>query len=169
MLLVGWAGAFRREELVAITVEAITWCPEGVRIKLPRSKTDQRGQGRTKAIPKGTSLEACPVQALKAWLEASGIRAGYVFLHVDRWGHLRQKLTDHAVAVIWKEYAGAAGLDEAQVSGHSARAGLVTEATRKKRPLHKIMAQTGHVKVDTVLGYARDEEAFEENAAEGLL
>jgi hypothetical protein len=109
------------------------------------------------------------VAALEAWLEEGGIGSGPIFRHVDRWGHLRRGLTDHAVACIVKEFAEVAGLDPAQVAGHSARAGLVTEAARRKKPLHKIMAQTGHVDPGTVLGYVRDAEVFEENAAEGLL
>jgi hypothetical protein len=100
---------------------------------------------------------------------SGGIRSGPIFLHVDRWGHLRRQLTDHAVACIVKEFAEVAGLDPRQVAGHSARAGLVTEAAKRKKPLHKIMAQTGHVDPGTVLVCVRDAEMFEENAAEGLL
>jgi integrase len=169
LFLLHWAGAFRRAELVGVTVEAITFCPEGMRVRLPRSKTDQQGKGIVKAIPLGREEITCPVRALQAWLDDAAIRTGYVFLHVDRWGNLKQVLTPHAVAVLVKQWAPAAGLRHEDISGHSARAGLVTSAAKAGKRLDKIMAQTGHVKTDTVLEYIRDAEAFEGNAVDGLL
>jgi hypothetical protein len=132
LLLLLWTGAFRRAELVALTVESVEACPEGMRVKVQKSKTDQKGHGKVKPIPRGSSPDLCPVAALDAWVDEAGIRTGYLFLHVDRWGHLRQRLTGHAVACIVKEFAEAAGLDPASVSGHSARAGR-SRSTRSWR------------------------------------
>jgi integrase len=169
LLLILWTGAFRCDELVHLTVERLEFCREGVRIRMGRTKNAQTGEKNPKAICYEADESICPVRALKAWLEESGITAGYVFVHVDRWGHLHQRLSGHAVAVLVKKWAPVAGLDPRVVSGHSPRSGLVTAAAKDKRSLWKIMAQTHQRDVNTVLRYVRDEEVFEDNAAQGLL
>lgn len=170
IILVQWSGAFRRSELVDVTVEHVEFCAEGMRVKIPKSKTDQQGRGKVKAIPFSRDETVCPVRALRAWLDKSEIRSGYIFIHIDRWGNMKQVLTDHAVAVLVKgASAGVPGLVQADVSGHSARSGFVTVAARKKKSLDKIMAQTGHTRVDTVMEYVQDAALFDDAAASGLL
>jgi integrase len=170
LLLILWTGAFRRDELVHLTVEQLDFCKEVLRIRLGKTKTNQTGK---KTAPKAISYEEnesiCPVRALQAWLKESAITAGYIFLHVDRWGNLRQRLSGHAVAVLVKMWAPVAGLDPRRVSGHSPRSGFVTAAAKANKSIWKIMAQTHHRDVSTVLDYVRDEAVFDDNASQGLL
>jgi site-specific recombinase XerD len=169
LILVGFAGAFRRSELVAINVTDVEPVAQGIVIYLRRSKTDQDGRGRKVAIPyaRGTT---CPVSSLKAWLEAAGITEGPVFRSVDRHGHVADtRLSGEAVAVVVKTRAEAAGLDPARYSGHSLRAGLATSAATAGVPAYKIRQQTGHAS-DAMLGrYIRDGELFWKNAVSAVL
>jgi site-specific recombinase XerD len=165
LLLVGFAGAFRREELAGIEVRDLEWTRAGVVVLLRHSKTDQEGQGRKVGIPLGHT-DTCPVHALRAWLNASGVRGGRVFRGVDRWGHLlEQGLCDRTVARVVKRAAGAAGLDPDRYAGHSLRAGLATAAANAGLEERKIMAQTGHKSVKMVRRYIRDAELFRDNVA----
>jgi site-specific recombinase XerD len=171
LLLIGYAGAFRRSELVALNVDDIAFEPQGARITLRRSKTDQEGQGEMKAIPFGSHKRTCPVKALEAWLSASGITGGPIFRGVNRHGQLQAgRLTDRAVALILKRVAALCGLDPASVGGHSLRAGLITDLYQKGTPEAVIMGISGH-RSRTVLGrYRREADAFAFNhiAAVGL-
>jgi integrase len=169
LLLLGFAGAFRRGELVAIAVEDLTWTPEGVKVLLRRSKTDQEGVGRSVGIPRGG--DACPVEALRAWLEASGIAAGPIFREVDRHGRIgAQALTGGSVARVVKRAAAAAGLDPTELAGHSLRSGLATSAAHAGATERAIMRQTGHRSAEMVRRYIRDAEVLgDDNAARGLL
>ncbi|MHB9027104.1 MAG: tyrosine-type recombinase/integrase, partial [Armatimonadota bacterium] len=131
LLLVGFAGAFRRSELVGLDLDDVTFCPEGMVVTLRRSKTDQEGEGQRKGIPCGTSEDTCPVRALQRWLEASGAMGsepGPLFRAVNRWGGLGERLSPIDVARAVKKAARAAGLDARRYSGHSLRAGLATAA-----------------------------------------
>lgn len=169
LLLVGFAGAFRRSELVSLDVEDLTFSAEGLLLRLRRSKTDQEAEGRDVAIPFGLKGDTCPVCALKAWLHAAAITTGPVFRSMRCGGRvLPGRLSDHAVAVLVKKHAVAAGLDQAQFSGHSLRAGLVTSAARAGVPERVIMRQTGHRSVEMVLKYVRSANAFHENALNSL-
>ncbi len=165
LILIGFAGAFRRSELIAINCTMIEWVPQGIVVTIPRSKTDQEGHGRKIAIPYGRGV-ICPVLALKAWLEKAGITDEAIFRPVDRHGHvLNARLSGEAVAVIVKERAKAAGLDPSKYSGHSLRAGLATSAAAAGVASWKIRQQTGHSS-DAMLGrYIRDGELFRDNAA----
>jgi site-specific recombinase XerD len=128
LLLIGFAGAFRRSELVGLDVSSLSLTAEGVLVTIKHSKTDQEGQGRTVAIPFGTHAETCPVRALQAWLSESGIREGPIFRPINRHGHIKPgRLTDHAVALIVKRYAAAAGMPPEAFAGHSLRAGFVNQ------------------------------------------
>ena len=170
VLLEGFAGAFRRSELVSIDVEDIEDVPEGIRILLRASKTDQERRGVWVAIPFGENPETCPVRALRAWLEVSGIRSGPVFRRVDRHGHVGQgRLSPKSVALIVKRAAKLAGYDPAKFSGHSLRSGLATAAAAAGKSERVIMKQTRHRSVTQVRRYIQDGEAFTENAADGLL
>lgn len=157
LLLVGFAGAFRRSELVGLSLRNIHFNKNGMTIKLWRSKTDQEGtQGIEKSIPKLKS-EMCPVDALKEWLKIADIKDGAIFRRVDKWGHIRDKaLTPQSVALIVKRSADAAGIDSANLAGHSLRSGFVTAAFKAKQPEWAIQKQTGHRSLITLRGYNQD-------------
>lgn len=164
MLLVGFAGAFRRSELVALEVEDLTFTEDGVKILIRKSKTDQEGAGQVVAIARGVSM--CPVEALKAWLTAAGITAGPIFRSVNRHGHLQDgAVTDQVVALVVKRYAAAAGLDARKYAGHSLRAGLVTQAAVNGVSELSIMRTTRHKSSAMVQRYIRDANLFRDNAS----
>lgn len=164
LLLVGFAGAFRRSELVGLNVEDMLVNLEGLTITLRRSKTDQEGQGMRKAIVHGESESTCPVRALQAWLEAAGITSGPIFRRVSTGGNAaRERLTDKSVALIVKRSALAAGLDASQYAGHSLRAGFATEAASQGVQDRDIMRQTGHKSASMVQRYIREGNLFRNN------
>jgi site-specific recombinase XerD len=168
LLLLGFAGAFRRSELVALDVEHIEETAEGLRVLIASSKTDQEGEGATIAIARGS--DACPAKALRAWLEAAGIETGPIFRPINKAGDVRgQRLTDRSVANLIKAYAARAGLDEKLFAGHSLRAGSLTSAACKGASIFKMMDVSRHKSVDTLRGYVRDAELFKDHAGSGLL
>jgi integrase len=169
LLLVGFAGALRRSELVGLNVEDIEHLRQGVILHLRRSKTDQEAEGQKIGIPYGRG-RWCPVTALNDWLQASAISKGAIFRPLDRAGRVGDaRLSGDAVSLIIRERVEAAGLDPSGYSGHSLRAGLATSAAQAGVPAWKIKAQTRHVS-DAMLGrYIRQGELFKENALEGLL
>ena len=165
LILLGFAAALRRSELVALNVEDLNFVREGVVVHLRRSKTDQEGEGRTIGVPYGRT-SACPVKAVRAWLDAAQITTGPVFRSVGKGGGIgTDRLTAQSVALIVKRYAEAVGLSAPAFSGHSLRSGLVTSAAQAGVATHKIMAQTGHRSVEMVNRYVRDANLFEGNAA----
>jgi site-specific recombinase XerD len=170
ILLLGFAGAFRRSELVALNLDDIEWTTEGALVMIRRSKTDQEGLGRKVGIPRGEI--ACPVTALEAWLEAAGISEGPVFRRVfNRWAQRvgEQRLAARNVASVVKAAAAELGFDPATFGGHSLRSGLVTTAVRRGVNLMKVCDQTGHKSLEMLRVYTRDAELFAGNAAAGLL
>ena len=168
LLLIGFAGAFRRSELVALNLEDIEETAEGLRVTIRRSKTDQEGHGHVIAIPRG--VIACPVTALKAWLEAAGIAQGPVFRPVAKGGRIQAtRLTDRSVADIVKAHAQRAGLDPKLFAGHSLRSGFPTSAAARGASIFKMADQSRHKSMDTLRGYVRDAEIFKRHAGEGLL
>jgi len=170
LLLLGFTGAFRRGELAGLDVSDLAEEGEGLRVRVRRSKTDQEGRGTEKAIPRDPRPSLCPVAAVRAWLEAAGIQAGPVFRPVSKGGSVGEgRLTGRSVARIVKRAAARAGYDADTFGGHSLRAGLVTSAASAGRDLFAIMDVTGHRSVETVRGYVRRAQAFENNAAAGLL
>jgi integrase len=169
LLLVGFSGAFRRSELVALTVADLAFTSEGLTVTLRRSKTDQDGRGRKVGLPYGSVAATCPVRALQAWLEVSGVSEGPVFRSVDRHGNVGGALSGIDVARIVKRTAEAVDLDPKAFAGHSLRAGLATTAAKAGKAAHAIMKQTGHRSVAMVNRYIRDAELFSDNAAAGLL
>jgi integrase len=169
MLLVGFAGAFRRSELVGLDVEDVAFTVEGLEVTLRRSKTDQEGQGRKVGIPYGSTAATCPVRSLRRWLDAVGITEGHLFRAVSGSTVRPDRLSDKAVARLVKRVAADAGLDPNRLSGHSLRAGFATSAARAGRSERSIMRQTGHRSVQMVRSYIREAEVFTDNAAEGLL
>lgn len=168
LLLLGFAGAFRRSELVAITVEDLTFSDEGVDVFLPKSKTDQEAKGQSVAILNGKALK--PADRLKEWLEAAEITSGPIFRRFNRGDRLTgETLTDQAVALIVKKYADAAGLDVASLSGHSLRAGFVTSAAENRASISRIMEVTRHRDPRTVETYVRRADRFKDHAGDGFL
>lgn len=165
LLLVGFAGAFRRSELVGLNREDLALSLEGVTITLRRSKTDQAGEGQKVAIHYGQPA-TCPVRALQAWLSAASITEGPLFRSVNRHGQVQAaRLSDKAVALVVKRCAEAAGLDPAQYAGHSLRAGLVTSAAIAGAAERSIMKQTRHRSERMVRKYIRDADLFRDNVS----
>jgi site-specific recombinase XerD len=170
ILLIGFSSAMRRSELVALDISDLDWTSEGVLLHIRRSKTDQEGLGQSVAVPRGAT--ACPVAALRAWIEASGITEGAVFRRI--WNKRAQRvsaerLNGRAVAVIVKAGARRLGFDVSAFGAHSLRSGLVTSAVKRGVSLLKICDQTRHKSIEMLRVYCRDAELFVGNAATGLL
>src|ERR671937_304071 len=161
LLLLGFAGAFRRAELVALDVADLEFTRAGLIVTLRKSKTDQEGKSRRLGIPFGSSEQTCPVRSLQAWLEAARISDGPCFRSLDRFQRVQpQRLSDKAVALIVKRRAKAVGLDPARYAGHSLRAGLATSAAAAGASERVIMSQTGHRSADMVRRYIREGSLF---------
>jgi integrase len=166
MILLGFAGAFRRSELVGLNIEDCEFGKDGLTVTLRRSKTDQDGQGRKIGIPYGSNPETCPVRTAQAWMDESGITTGPLFRSITRHGKLRPgRLSGIAVARVVKKLAERAGWDAARYAGHSLRAGHATSAAIGGASERSIMAQTGHRSVQMVRRYIRDGSLFRENSA----
>jgi site-specific recombinase XerD len=168
LLLVGFAGALRRSELVALDVEDIEEGAEGIFLRIRRSKTDQEGRGDFVSIPNGYKLR--PVAALRTWLEAADITEGPIFRSIKKGGELTcERLTDRSVAYIMKKRSAAAGLDANALSGHSLRSGFVTEALANGADVFRVMDVTRHRQLNTLKGYDRRAKAFQDHAGAGFL
>jgi site-specific recombinase XerD len=164
LLLLGFAGAFR----LALDVADIEETETGLLVAIRGSKTDQEREGVTIAIARGDI--ACPVKALRAWLDAAGIESGPLFRPIDKAGTVRApRLTCRSVANIVKAYAGRAGFDASTFSGHSLRSGFLTSAAGNGASIFKMMDVSRHKSVDTLRGYVRDAELFKDHAGAGLL
>ena len=169
LLLIGFAGGFRRSELVGLDCADLEHVRQGLVITIRRSKTDQEGAGRKIGVPLGRTRH-CPVLALDRWLAVSRIETGPVFRPVDRHGHVAsERLSGEAVSLIVKERVTAAGIDPIGFSGHSLRAGLATSAVQAGVSTFKIRGQTGHASDAMLARYIRDGEMFTNNAAAALL
>lgn len=175
LLALGFAGAFRRSELVALDVADLSEHADGLRVRVRRSKTDQEGQGIEKAIPHGRFIR--PVALLREWLDSAGITEGPLFRPVSRSGNVRARksaetsprLTTQAVSDIIKRHLEAAGLDPALFGAHSLRAGFITTAAERGADLARIMDVSGHRDPRTVVGYIRRANAFKDHAGGGFL
>ena len=166
VLLLGFAGAFRRAELVSLDVADLEFSSAGLIVTLRVSKTDQEKSGRRLGIPFGSTEATCPVRAVQAWLETARIVDGPVFRPMDRFHRVQPtRLSDKAVALIVKRRAKAVGLDPERYAGHSLRAGLATSAAAAGASERVIMSQTGHRSADMVRRYIREGNLFNSNAA----
>jgi site-specific recombinase XerD len=165
LLLLLFAGALRRSELVGLDADDVTRHPQGLVIALRRSKTDQAGAGTLKAIPRGRKLHV--TDALDAWLAAAKIADGPIFRGVRGTRVLSERLSDGQVARIVKKRVGAAGLDPTLFSGHSGRSGFITSADEHGAKLERNAAHAGHVKLDTTRGYVQVTDAFRDHAGKG--
>jgi len=153
LILVGFAGGFRRSELVSIMFEDIDFVSEGVKIFIKRSKTDQSGEGMTKGIPYFSNPDYCPVISLKNWIKKKEIKSGKIF-----------DMSDRSVALTIKKYTAIAGLDSNKYSGHSLRSGFATVAAEFGADERSIMAMTGHKTTQMVRRYIREANIFKNNA-----
>jgi integrase len=158
ILLLGYAGAFRRSEIVALDVENIRFTSREMIVTLPHSKTDQESQGAKKRIPMLQEHPAdCPVRAVRAWMRAAHISSGPVFRAVDQWDHVRnRRMSDRSIAIIVKHAAEMAGMEPRQFAGHSLRAGFVTQAAKEETPEWQIQEVTGHKSAAMMRKYIRD-------------
>ncbi|MAV56777.1 MAG: integrase [Candidatus Pelagibacter sp.] len=153
LLLIGFAGGFRRSELVEIQYEDLEFVPEGVKIFVKKSKTDQSGEGMTKGIPYFSNPDYCPVVSLKKWIEEGDVKSDKIF-----------DMSDRNVALIIKRYARVAGLDENKYSGHSLRSGFATSTAEQGAEERSIMAMTGHKTTQMVRRYIKEANLFKNNA-----
>lgn len=168
LLAIGMAGAFRRSELVAITVARVSEDSRGLLVRISSSKTDQEGKGQVVAIPDGRRLE--PVRHYRAWLAHSGVESGAVFRKLTPQGRLTDKpMSAQGVALVVKAAAVGAGYPPEMFSGHSLRAGFLTEAGRQNANLFKMKEHSRHSSLEMVAEYVRDHERFREHAGEGFL
>jgi len=153
LVLIGFSGGFRRSELVDIEYEDLEFVSEGVKIFVKRSKTDQSGEGMTKAIPYFDNEKFCPVNALKNWIEIFDLKKGKIFT-----------ISDKSVALIIKKYANYAGLDSHRYAGHSLRSGFATSTAESGAEERNIMAMTGHKSTEMVRRYIKEANLFKNNA-----
>jgi integrase len=169
LVLVGFAGGFRRSELAGIHMYDLKFSADGVVVTVRKSKTDQEGAGREVGLPFGASLDTCPVRSLRQWLNKAGIIEGPVFRSVGRYDHVsRRGLNRDSIGKLLKRAADRAGLKVDELGGHSLRAGCVTQAAMNGVREFVIMKQTGHKTIATLRRYIRSGEIFRENAAAGL-
>jgi integrase len=170
LVLVGFVGAFRVGELVALDVEDLDPRPEGLVVRVRRAKTDQEGRGRLKPLPLAPErVDLCPVRALRAWQEAAGIDSGPLWRGVTKEDRLRSgRLTSRAALDLIKALAVRAGLNSERISPHSLRAGHVTEAKRRDAPDLAVMSQTHHARAESLLGYVREADPFRHTSAKFL-
>ncbi len=169
LILLGFAGAFRRSELVGLDVADCLFGKDGLTVTLRRSKTDQEAQGRKIGIPFGANPETCPVRTIQVWLEQTSVSAGPLFRSINRHGHIQaRRLSGIDVARVVKKLAERAGLDADRYAGHSLRSGHATSAAIAGASERSIMNQTGHRSVQMVRRYIREGSLFCENSAAKL-
>jgi integrase len=166
LILLGFAGAFRRSELVGFDAEDCAFGKDGLTVTLRKSKTDQTGAGRKIGIPYGSNPDTCPVRTIQSWLEQAAVTTGPLFRSINRYGHVQPgRLSGIDVARVVKKLVKRAGLDAAKYAGHSLRSGHATSAAIAGASERSIMAQTGHRSVQMVRRYIRDGSLFRENSA----
>jgi site-specific recombinase XerD len=165
IILIGFSGGFRRNEIVSLDYDDLDFVPEGLKISIRRSKTDQFGEGFTKALPYFDSSQYCPVISLKKLLDLSKLNSGPVFRRFIKGSKLSEnRLTDQTVALLIKEYLNLAGIDNKNFSGHSLRSGFATSAAESGAEERSIMAMTGHKSTEMVRRYIKEANLFKNNA-----
>ena len=165
IILIGFSGGFRRNEIVSLDYDDLDFVPEGLKINIKRSKTDQFGEGFVKALPYFDRSQYCPVVSLKKWIEISKISSGPVFRRFVKGSKLSEnRLTDQTVALLIKEYLNLAGIDSKNYSGHSLRSGFATSAAESGAEERSIMAMTGHKSTEMVRRYIKEANLFKNNA-----
>jgi site-specific recombinase XerD len=165
IILIGFSGGFRRNEIVSLDCDDLDFVTEGLKINLRRSKTDQFGEGAVKALPYFENSQYCPVLSLKKWIEVSNIKSGALFRRFSKGSKLMEnRLTDQTVALLIKKYLKLAGIDSKNYSGHSLRSGFATSAAESGAEERSIMAMTGHKSTEMVRRYIKEADLFKNNA-----
>jgi len=165
IILIGFSGGFRRNEIVSLDFDDLDFVEEGLKINIKRSKTDQFGAGSTKGLPYFENSQYCPVVSIQKWIEISKINSGALFRRFTKGSNLSEKrLTDQTVALLIKEYLGLAGIDSTNYSGHSLRSGFATSAAEAGAEERTIMAMTGHKSTEMVRRYIKNADLFKNNA-----
>ena len=165
IILIGFSGGFRRNEIVSLNYDDLEFMPEGLKITLRRSKTDQYGEGLLKGLPYFNNPEYCPVLSIKKWLDFSKINTGPLFRRFNKGSKLSEKrLTDQTVALLIKRYLELGGIDSRNFSGHSLRSGFATSAAESGAEERSIMAMTGHKSTEMVRRYIKEANLFKNNA-----
>ena len=165
IILIGFSGGFRRNEIVSLDYDDLDFVTEGLKINLKRSKTDQFGEGSVKGLPYFDNALYCPVLSLKNWIEISNINSGPLFRRFSKGSKLsNNRLTDQTVALLIKKYLQLAGIDNRNYSGHSLRSGFATTAAESGAEERAIMAMTGHKSTEMVRRYIKDANLFKNNA-----
>ena len=169
IILTGFGGGFRRAELISIDHEDLEFVPEGIKITIKRSKTDQFGEGMIKGIPYFTNEIYCPVINLKKWLEISEIKSGPIFRRFNKGSSLTNtRLSDQSVVLLMKEYLNLAGIVSRNFAGHSLRSGFATVAAEAGADERSIMAMTGHKTTQMVRRYIKEANIFKNNALNNI-
>jgi site-specific recombinase XerD len=170
LLLFGFAGAFRRSELVALEVRHLEYRDNGLKVTIEVSKTDQEGQGQVVAILRQPDSRYCPVQALEDWRTVGQIEAGPLFRRMNRGDKVTEsRLTSQSIALIVKDVARKVGLDASRYAGHSLRRGFLSSAARKRASIFKMADQSRHRSLDVLRQYVKDEDLFDDHAGADLL
>jgi len=165
IILIGFSGGFRRNEIVSLDYDDLDFVEEGLKIQIRRSKTDQFGEGSVKALPYFDSSKYCPVVSLKNWIEISKIESGPLFRRFIKGSKLSEnRLTDQTVALLIKEYLKLTGIESKNYSGHSLRSGFATSAAESGAEERSIMAMTGHKSTEMVRRYIKESNLFKNNA-----
>jgi len=165
IILIGFSGGFRRNEIVSLDYEDLDFVKEGLKINLRRSKTDQFGEGSTKGLPYFENSQYCPVVSISKWIEISKISSGAIFRRFTKGSKLSDnRLTDQTVALLIKKYLKSAGIESNNYSGHSLRSGFATSAAQYGAEERSIMAMTGHKSTEMVRRYIKDANLFKNNA-----
>ena len=164
IILIGFSGGFRRNEIVSLDFDDLDFVAEGLKINLKRSKTDQFGEGLVKGLPYFDNSQYCPVLTLKKWIEVSNINSGPLFRRFSKGSKLtNNRLTDQTVALLIKKYLKLAGIESKNYSGHSLRSGFATSAAESGAEERNIMAMTGHKSPEMVRRYIKEANLFKNN------
>ncbi|MDB3944061.1 tyrosine-type recombinase/integrase [Candidatus Pelagibacter sp.] len=165
ILLIGFSGGFRRNEIISLDYDDLDFVTEGLKINLKRSKTDQFGEGSVKGLPYFDNSKYCPVISLKKWIEVSNMGSGPLFRRFSKGSKLTEnRLTDQTVALLIKKYLKLAGIESKNYSGHSLRSGFATSAAESGADERSIMAMTGHKSTEMVRRYIKEANLFKNNA-----
>ena len=165
LILVGFSGGFRRNEIVSLNYDDLEFVTEGLKIHLKKSKTDQFGEGTLKGLPYFENSQYCPVKSVKEWIKVSKINSGALFRRFTKGSRLTEnRLTDQTIALIIKKYLKLIGIDNKNYSGHSLRSGFATSAAESGAEERSIMAMTGHKSSEMVRRYIKEGNLFRNNA-----
>ena len=164
IILIGFSGGFRRNEIVSLDYDDLDFVKEGLKINIKKSKTDQFGEGSLKGLPYFDNNQYCPVISIKKWLEISNINSGPLFRRFSKGSKLSEnRLTDQTVALLIKKYLKIAGIESQNYSGHSLRSGFATSAAESGAEERSIMAMTGHKTTQMVRRYIKEANLFKNN------